>query len=131
MSSIFRPTARYIYALTDIDGSIKYIGKSKNHPRDRITQHIAEGKLGARGHKHEWLRRLRELGCRPGVRVLAIVEDSEVDAIERSAIYAFSAKYPFQLTNRYHVAILTDEEIQDAFHASSVELVNKLRAGRV
>lgn len=63
-----------IYALTDPDGAIRYVGKSTN-PRGRIACHASHG--GSAVGVRNWIRALRAAGNEPGLVILAEVPAGE------------------------------------------------------
>lgn len=58
-----------IYALTDPDGSVRYIGKSVN-PTKRLSSHMSRS---AASPVYRWASFLRSHGLRPGLRILHVV----------------------------------------------------------
>lgn len=68
-----------IYALTDPNGEVRYIGQAKNF-RVRLTGHLCPH--GRRGHTYRaaWLRALHESGQKPGWFIVAYPDD--LDAAE-------------------------------------------------
>lgn len=63
-----------IYALTDPNGEVRYIGQAKNI-RVRLTSHrCPHGRTGDT-HRNVWLRSLHERGERPGWFILDCPED--------------------------------------------------------
>lgn len=60
----------YIYALTELNGCIRYIGKTVLTPDKRREQHINEAKSGKVTHKNNWIRILLSTDQEPSVVVL-------------------------------------------------------------
>ena len=48
----------YLYALTEPDGEVRYVGKTAVNVRRRLVSHISEARRGGRGHKCNWIRSL-------------------------------------------------------------------------
>ncbi len=88
-----------IYALLDRSGRIRYIGKTSQGAHKRLRDHWGDRTTG-KTPKDGWLR---SLDAPPDVRVLAIVEDSEVLSgehnIENLAIRAVQTRWPGQIMN--------------------------------
>lgn len=61
----------YIYALTEPDGTIRYIGRSTN-PQRRLRGHMRSKALP---EVHAWLRALLDSGQRPGLLILETIEN--------------------------------------------------------
>lgn len=64
----------YVYALTDPDGTVRYVGKSTN-PGGRIACHASAG--GSAVGVRSWIRALRASGREPGLVILAEVPPGE------------------------------------------------------
>lgn len=62
----------HIYALTDPDGGIRYVGKADNVNK-RLHQHIGAAVAGERSHKANWIRSLLSAQLIPSVLVLEFV----------------------------------------------------------
>lgn len=69
----------YIYALTDPDGHIGYIGQSVN-PWMRYDQHMCET---ADTQKGKWIRSLKDRGAKPGLAILQKTDKSDANYIEK------------------------------------------------
>lgn len=67
-----------IYGLVcPIDGSIRYIGKSKN-PKRRLSAHISSAARNVYDHHaSRWIRKLAALGLVPRLEILQAVQDGE------------------------------------------------------
>jgi hypothetical protein len=77
-----------IYALTDPDsGEIRYIGKTGQSPKYRLTQHLKRARDGKPGHLCCWLRMLLREDQRPGICVLEeLAADADWQVSERAWI---------------------------------------------
>lgn len=62
-----------IYALTDLDGSVRYIGKA-NVAADRLKCHLRDARRRSTP-VYVWIRQLAEVGCVPGLIVLETCDD--------------------------------------------------------
>jgi hypothetical protein len=62
-----------IYALTDTDGSIRYIGKA-NDAAARLKGHLSDAKRGSRP-VNRWVKKLVDAGKAPGLLILEERED--------------------------------------------------------
>jgi len=69
----------YIYALTDPDGHIRYIGQSVD-PLVRYDQHIGET---ADTPKGRWIRELKSRGAKPGLTILEKTDKSNANYVEK------------------------------------------------
>jgi hypothetical protein len=69
-----------IYSLHESDGTLRYIGKTKNELIYRLDQHIRETK----SHKNDfsyrcnWFRKMIRLGCIPSIKLIEEVEGDGV-----------------------------------------------------
>lgn len=52
----------FIYYLSDENGVIRYVGKTKNHLRKRLYAHIKESKSDSKSYKNNWIRSLISKG---------------------------------------------------------------------
>ena len=77
----------WIYALTDEDGTIRYIGKSVN-PEARLQTHIREARIarGVNKHKEAWIRQLLARNETPKLLLLERCCDDTWEAAERQWI---------------------------------------------
>jgi len=66
----------HIYALTDYDGSVRYIGKTGSKLPRRLSCHISEARCGKRNHRCNWIRACLAAGYKPGIKLLTTVSDS-------------------------------------------------------
>lgn len=89
-------TLVFIYALTDMSGVCRYVGKSKN-PRKRYGVHLSNLKR-ERTHKANWIRAMLAKGCRPGLEILDEVLEEEAAFWECEWI-RFYRLWPQTLTN--------------------------------
>lgn len=79
-----------IYALSDRDGVVRYIGKSTN-PDARLHQHVsAKNDLPV----SRWVQKLRENGRRPQMRIIEWVGEDEWPQSEREWIAFYSTINP-------------------------------------
>jgi hypothetical protein len=46
----------FIYTLSDEDGNIRYLGKTKNEIKKRLYAHIIECKADSNSHKINWIK---------------------------------------------------------------------------
>lgn len=96
MSKILSNTT-FIYALLDPrDGSVKYIGKSKN-VKSRYSYHINEYKSKKISKKINWIKSLRKLDLKPELLIIDEVEDYswqfwEIHYISLFKFYGFDLK---------------------------------------
>jgi ribosomal protein S16 len=63
----------YIYALTDPDGTPRYVGQS-NNPHARLSNHTSQFAAPA---VRDWVTKLREQGQKPGLCLLYRVTETE------------------------------------------------------
>ncbi len=65
----------FIYALTDPDGSVRYVGQTSQGMR-RPRQHLYRSRdLSRRDHRGAWIRSLTSVGAMYGVEVLELFAD--------------------------------------------------------
>lgn len=76
----------YIYALCDLDETIRYIGYSK-YPEKRYKAHLKSGFSKKKTHKNDWIRSLEKIGEKP---VLKILEKVEIEIVREREIYWIS-----------------------------------------
>jgi hypothetical protein len=67
-----------IYALTDPDGAIRYVGRTDN-PDERIEVHLSEARNDGRSEKNRWVRSLVAAGLKPAMIVLEWVDGDGCD----------------------------------------------------
>jgi group I intron endonuclease len=87
----------FIYTLSDINGDIRYIGKS-NTPRKRLYSHVKECKTSNKSHKINWIKSLLSKGESPIIEVLDEVVEEEWEFWEQYWIAQFR-QWGFNLTN--------------------------------
>jgi ribosomal protein S17 len=63
-----------IYALTETDGKIRYIGKTVFSLRKRFLGHLWEARTGVVGYKNNWIRSLLKRGFAPSIIEIGEVE---------------------------------------------------------
>lgn len=88
----------FIYYLSDIQGNIRYVGKTKNIPRKRLYKHIEECKSDKPTHKINWIKSLLNKGERPIIEVVDEVPEQEWQFWEEYWISQFR-QWGFNLTN--------------------------------
>jgi hypothetical protein len=84
-----------LYLLVDpSNGSIRYVGKTIQNPKDRLRRHIrdAQCRLGDmwedHTHRANWIRKVLDSGSTPGLEVLGAYRSlSELNAAERFFIH--------------------------------------------
>jgi hypothetical protein len=89
------PQMGYVYGLfsTSNPGLIRYVGKTKYHPEERLKGHIRtpQGTMG------QWIQRNISEGFQIGMAILAKVPLSELDAVERLTIASHPAENLFNV----------------------------------
>jgi hypothetical protein len=76
----------YIYALVDLAGNVRYVGKTQQAtPLVRLRDHIRDAKAGGRTYLHCWIRSLTA----PPRQVVLEVDPPDVDDAERRWIADF------------------------------------------
>ena len=100
----------YVYALVNRHGTIKYIGKTKTLG-SRIDDHRKE--------KHYWRT----------FKVLAIVEDSEVERTEGFAICSYDERHPGVLENKYFPLRIEYSRKRRRDHAMAITAIPTQYAG--
>lgn len=88
----------FIYYLSDENGEIRYIGKTKNHIRKRLYAHIKESKGDSKSYKNNWIKYLTSKGERPIIEVIDEVPEEEWEFWEQYWIFQFKC-WGFNLTN--------------------------------
>jgi hypothetical protein len=63
-----------IYALTESDGRIRYVGKTALSFSRRFSGHLYEARRGESGYKNNWIRSLLKKGLLPTITLLGEVE---------------------------------------------------------
>lgn len=87
-----------IYALTDEEGDIRYIGKTSQYLKQRLYSHIKETKSERKSYKISWIKSLLNKGIKPKIEVIDEVPESEWQFWEQYWISQFRA-WGFKLTN--------------------------------
>lgn len=73
-----------IYKLIDPrDNTIKYIGKTRNTLRKRVTDHMSDARRGQQNHRCNWIRSLLSQGMLPIIDVVEIVSRDKEDEKEK------------------------------------------------
>ncbi len=96
---MLKPTT--IYVLIDPrDGDVRYIGKTVQRVSERVSDHCAKARMGARKtYVHSWIRSLLNSGHKPAFNVLAVVPPTgDWRLVEKFWIAAFRA-HGARLTN--------------------------------
>lgn len=65
-----------IYAMTDLDGCIRYIGKTAHSLQGRRSEHLLDARKGKSGHRCNWIRSLVKTGKLPNIQLLGEVSGS-------------------------------------------------------
>lgn len=90
----------YLYALAEPDtGEIRYIGKTEDTVKRRLSKHMAPSSLRRKCHRTDWISSLKKRGMKPALIVLAEAELSEHLAAEEVAMIAFCRSVGFRLVN--------------------------------
>jgi len=63
-----------IYVLEDPDGKVRYVGKTKQKPGHRLSQHFHKALNGGRTHRDCWIASLVKSGFCPVMRVIESIE---------------------------------------------------------
>lgn len=87
-----------IYALTDPNGDVRYVGKTSKVVEYRLVSHYQEAKV-EKYYKARWLKKLLSKGLKPGHIVLEVVDESEANGAEIKWIAHFRALGGRRLTN--------------------------------
>jgi hypothetical protein len=64
-----------IYGLLDLEGRVRYVGKTREPLGRRVTGHLQDARRGRRSRACDWLRALAAGGARPGVVLLEVVDE--------------------------------------------------------
>ena len=88
----------YIYALSDINGNIRYIGKT-SYLKQRLYSHIKECRTKRINHKINWIKSLLSKGERPIISIIDVISISEWQYWEKYWIEQFK-QWGFNLTNQ-------------------------------
>ena len=88
----------FIYYLSDKEGRIRYVGKTKNAPRKRLYKHIQESKGDSISYKNNWVKSLLSKGERPMINVIDEVPQEEWEFWEQYWISQLRC-WGFSLTN--------------------------------
>ncbi len=74
-----------IYALCEIDGRVRYIGATAQHPpQRRVNRHMRDVRLGSQYPVHRWIRRLVANG---GLPLLTIIDRGVGEWAEREILW--------------------------------------------
>jgi hypothetical protein len=87
-----------IYYLSDNNGEIRYVGKTKQFLKQRLYAHIIECKSERKSHKISWIKSLLNKGERPLINVIDEVPEEEWEFWEQYWISQFTS-WGFNLTN--------------------------------
>lgn len=64
-----------IYALTEVDGEIRYIGKTSGKLEQRLYKHLTEAhNIKEKSYKNNWIRSMLNKGCIPPITLVGEVE---------------------------------------------------------
>jgi len=88
----------FIYFLSDINGEIRYIGKTKQYLKQRLYAHIVECKTNRKSHKISWIKSLLKNGNKPIINIIDEVPEEEWEFWEQYWISQFKC-WGFNLTN--------------------------------
>jgi len=66
-----------IYVLQDINGEIRYVGKTKKPLERRLSEHISESRSGRQTHKCNWIRKCLSEGYLPLMKEIDSVENED------------------------------------------------------
>lgn len=88
----------YIYALSDINGNIRYIGKT-SYLKQRLYSHIKECRTKRINHKINWIKSLLKKGEKPLISILDEVDSNHWQFWECFWIEQFK-QWGFNLTNQ-------------------------------
>lgn len=78
----------YIYALTDPNGVVRYVGKS-DAPMFRYRRHLEDA---SDTHKARWIRALASVGAKPTLHILQVVAFEQWQEAERRWIARLTAE---------------------------------------
>ncbi len=87
-----------IYALTDPDGAVRYVGKTTKTVEKRMIGHRQDIKYSD-CHRANWLKSLERKGIQPGIVILEIVSGSKANESEIEWIAYFRVLMGDDLTN--------------------------------
>lgn len=87
----------YIYTLSDINGNIRYIGKT-SYLKQRLYSHIKECRTKKANHKINWIKSLLKKGEKPLISILDEVDSNDWQFWECFWIEQFK-QWGFNLTN--------------------------------
>lgn len=63
-----------IYVITEPDGKIRYVGKTKYSLKRRLTRHIYDARKGIKNHRCCWIKSLLSKGYLPIITILGEVD---------------------------------------------------------
>jgi len=72
-----------IYTLSDKEGNIRYVGKTKQYLKQRLYSHIKECLTNRKSHKISWIKSLLNNGQRPKIEIIDQVDDSDWEFWEK------------------------------------------------
>jgi len=73
-----------LYALREPGtGALRYIGKTVQSPKKRLSSHLSDARNGGKGHRCNWLR---SLSVTPSMEVISVIQDRYASDAERFAI---------------------------------------------
>jgi len=73
----------YIYTLSDRNGNIRYVGKTKQYLKQRLYSHIKECETNRKSHKISWIKSLLEKNQKPIIEIIDQVEDQNWEFWEK------------------------------------------------
>ncbi len=89
----------HIYALHDLDGRLRYVGKTVFKLTKRLREHVCEAKRGRRCRRSFWIRQQMRLGHAIGIELLeTIAPDADWQSREQHWIKTLRAQ-GYDLTN--------------------------------
>jgi len=88
----------FIYYLSDNNGDIRYVGKTKQFLEQRLYAHIIECKTERKSHKISWIKSLLNKDERPIINIIDEVLEEEWEFWEEYWISQFKS-WGFNLTN--------------------------------
>lgn len=88
----------YIYTLSDENGNIRYVGKTKQYLKQRLYSHIKECETNRKSYKISWIKSLLEMGKRPKIEILDQVDEQNWEYWEKYWINQLKI-WGFKLTN--------------------------------
>ncbi len=86
-----------IYVLTEPDGTIRYIGKTKVPLSLRLMGHLSNARKGQKNYRCNWIRSLMSKECLPSIMLIGEVEGNGIR--EEVAWIAYGRSEGMRLTN--------------------------------